>query len=310
MSQKLTAYEKLFKKALRIRIVEERIIELYPSDCIQSPVHLSIGQEAVAVGVCEHLKKTDLLFSSYRSHAFFMAKGGDISKMFAELFGRTTGISKGKAGSMHLSAPDVGFMGSTAVVAAAIPHAAGSCLSAKIRGTDQIVVCVFGDGATEEGVYHETLNFIALHQLPILLICENNGLAVYSQQNERQSYSITKHAQTYGISTSIIKDGFDFEKVSAEINMIIKKINDTRKPHFVEILTCRYMDHVGIDNDCDAEYRDINMLNKWKKNDPLINQTKLIEKFSYEINQEIDKAIQFAKNSPQPGREELLQDII
>ena len=128
--------------------------------------------------------------------------------------------------------------------------------------------------------------------------------------NERQSYSITEHVRTYGISTSIINDGFDFQKVSNDISEIIQKINTTKKPHFVEIHTCRYMDHVGIDDGCDPIYRNINDLKKWKENDPLIHNKTLIEKFSSEINQEIDIAVNFAKNSPLPGRAHLLQDII
>ena len=170
----------LFYQALRIRLVEERIIELYPTDKIQSPVHLSIGQEAVAVGVCRSLRTTDLLFSSYRSHAFYLAKGGDLRTMFAELFGRVTGCCGGKAGSMHLAAPEVGFMGASAVVASTIPHAVGAALAAqRLKRTDQVIVVAFGDGATEEGVYHESLNFAGLHKLPLVLLCENNGLAVH-----------------------------------------------------------------------------------------------------------------------------------
>src|SRR5215469_12682757 len=181
-------FEALFRECLRIRLVEEKIIELYPSDRIQSPVHLSIGQEAVAVGTCETLRPTDLLFATYRSHAFYLAKGGDLNRMFAELYGRIDGLAKGKAGSMHLAAPDVGMMGSSAVVATNLPHAAGAALAARNRRTDQVIVCAFGDGATEEGVYHETLNFVALMQLPVVLLCENNGLAVHASQKERQSY--------------------------------------------------------------------------------------------------------------------------
>ena len=147
-------YRRLFRTALLIRLVEERIIELYPSDKIQSPVHLSIGQEAVAVGVCDGLRPDDLVFATYRSHGFYIAKGGGLDAMFAELYGRKGGVSGGKAGSMHLTAPEVGLMGSSAVVASTIPHAVGAGLSFKRRGSTRIAVAVFGDGATEEGVYH------------------------------------------------------------------------------------------------------------------------------------------------------------
>ena len=176
----MNMFERLFFQALRIRLVEERIIELYPSDVIQSPVHLSIGQEAVAVGACDSLTFNDLLFCTYRSHAFYLAKGGNLREMFAELYGKITGCARGKAGSMHLAAPEVGLMGASAVVASTIPHAVGAALAAKRLSKDQIIVGVFGDGATEEGVYHESLNFAALHRLPVIFLCENNGLAVHS----------------------------------------------------------------------------------------------------------------------------------
>jgi len=191
----------MLAQALRIRLVEERVIALYPSDKIQSPVHLSIGQEMVAVGVCQSLTPRDLLFCSYRSHAFYLAKGGDLGEMFAELYGKVTGCARGKGGSMHLAAADVGLMGASAVVASVIPHAVGAALAAKRLGKDHTIVAVFGDGATEEGVYHESLNFAALHALPVIFVCENNGLAVHARQAARQAYRITSLAKTYGIVT-------------------------------------------------------------------------------------------------------------
>ena len=202
-------YRRLFRTALTIRLVEERIIELYPSDRIQSPVHLSIGQEGVAVGVCDALNPDDLVFATYRSHGFYIAKGGSLGKMFAELYGRLGGISKGKAGSMHLSAPEVGLMGSSAVVASTIPHAVGAALSFKRRGSSRVAVAVFGDGATEEGVYHESLNFAAVMKVPVLFICEDNGLAVHSFRNARQSYGLLQHAATFGIEARRVEAGWD-----------------------------------------------------------------------------------------------------
>jgi pyruvate dehydrogenase E1 component alpha subunit len=200
-------YRRLFRTALLIRLVEERIIDLYPSDKIQSPVHLSIGQEAVAVGVCDGLQPDDLVFATYRSHGFYVAKGGSLDAMFAELYGRKGGVSGGKAGSMHLAAPEVGLMGSSAVVASTIPHAVGAALSFKRRGASQIAVAVFGDGATEEGVYHESLNFAALMKVPVLFVCEDNGLAVHSHRPVRQSYRLAEHAATFGIAGRRLEEG-------------------------------------------------------------------------------------------------------
>ena len=188
--------ERLIIGALRIRMVEERVIALYPSDRIQSPVHLGIGQEALAVGACHALRPADLLFATYRSHAFYLAKGGDLSRLFAELFGRRDGCARGKGGSMHLAAPEVGFMGTSAIVSSTIRPAVGAALAAERLAKDQVVVAAFGDGATEEGAYHESLNFAALHRLPVLFLCDNNGLAVHSPLASRQAYRIAEHAGT------------------------------------------------------------------------------------------------------------------
>jgi len=215
-------YEKLFYEALRIRLVEEKIIELYPSDKIQSPVHLSIGQEAVAVGICDKLEKDDWVFINYRGHAFYLAKGGPLPEFFAELYGKRTGLSKGKAGSMHFAAPQCGVIGASAVVASTISHAVGAALASKIRGEKRVFVAVFGDGATEQGVYHESLNFAAIHKLPVLFLCENNSLAVHATLAERQSYSIAEHARAYGIGSLSVQEGYDFIKISEIAGEVIR----------------------------------------------------------------------------------------
>lgn len=303
-------YEELFYKALRIRLVEERIIKLYPSDKIQSPVHLSIGQEAVAVGACHSLKPMDLLFCSYRSHAFYLAKGGDLHKMFAELYGKATGCCGGKAGSMHLAAPEVGLMGSSAVVASTIPHAVGAALAAKQLKKDHVIVTVFGDGATEEGVYHESLNFAALHKLPVIFLCENNGLAVHSKIEDRHSFQIIEHAKSYGLPAISIPDGYDFMKVHEIFSAIVNEVRQSRLPYFVEILTYRYMEHVGIGEDYQAGYRSREELESWKSKDPLVLNQELIAKYSSVILEEIDAAVEFAESSPWPGEKDLLSDVI
>ncbi len=303
-------YEELFYKALKIRLVEQKIIELYPSDKIQSPVHLSIGQEAVAVGICQSLETKDLLCGTYRSHAFYLAKGGDLGQMFAELYGRVTGGCRGKAGSMHLAAPEVGFMGSSAVVASTIPHAIGAALAAKKLGKDQVIVAVFGDGATEEGVYHESLNFAQLHQLPVIFICENNGFAVHSRLHARQAYKITDQAKLYGLPVTECFEGYDLLKVHHTFADVLTKFQAQRTPQFLEIQTYRYHEHVGPGEDFDAGYRSREELEKWRSQDPLILDTKLVERFQPEIAQEIETAVAFAENSPNPGIEELLAHVI
>lgn len=303
-------FEELFYRALRIRMVEERIIQLYPSDKIQSPVHLSIGQEAVAVGICRSLRTSDLLFGSYRSHALYLAKGGSLRAMFAELYGKATGVSGGKAGSMHLSAPDVGLMGSSAVVAGTLSHAVGAALAAKVRNTDQVIVAVFGDGATDQGVYHESMNFAALRQLPIIMVCENNGLAVHSRSSDRQSYSIQRHAESYGLPVVGIPDGWNFVGIDDTFSKAVEAVRETRRPWFVEIDTYRYMEHVGTGEDYGAGYRTIAERDSWIARDHLLREGDLKEKYEPIISREIDEAVAFAEVSPWPGSDELLSDIV
>jgi TPP-dependent pyruvate/acetoin dehydrogenase alpha subunit len=302
-------YRRLFRTSLLIRLVEERIIDLYPSDRIQSPVHLSIGQEAVAVGVCDALRPDDLVFATYRSHGFYIAKGGNLDAMFAELYGRMGGVSKGKAGSMHLSAPDVGLMGSSAVVASSIPHAVGAALSFKRRGTSQIAIAVFGDGATEEGVYHESLNFAALMKVPVLFICEDNGLAVHSFRHIRQSYSLVKHAETFGIASRRLDEGWDMLAVRQATLQAAERVR-AGEPFVLEIATARYKEHVGVGDDFHFGYRGQAEIDAWKARDPLLTDKKLVEAMKPEIEREIEKAVAFAEGSPAPGRSELLTDVI
>ena len=302
-------YRRLFRTALLIRLVEERIIDLYPSDKIQSPVHLSIGQESVAVGVCDGLRPDDIMFATYRSHGFYIAKGGALDAMFAELYGRKGGISGGKAGSMHLSAPEVGLLGSSAVVASSLPHAVGTALSFKRRGLSRIAVTVFGDGATEEGVYHESLNFAAVMKVPVLFICEDNGLAVHSHRPVRQSYRLPEHAAAYGIKSRRLEEGWDFMAVRQATLEAAETVR-AGEPFVLEIVTSRYKEHVGVGEDFHFNYRTSDSVEAFKKRDPLLVDTRLVEALTPEIVREIDAAVAFAEASPTPGRAELLTDVI
>lgn len=302
-------YRRLFRIALLIRLVEERIIALYPSDKIQSPVHLSIGQEAVAVGVCDGLRPDDLVFATYRSHGFYIAKGGRLDVMFAELYGRTGGISGGKAGSMHLAAPEVGLMGSSAVVASTIPHAVGAALSFKRRASDRIAVAVFGDGATEEGVYHESLNFAALMKVPVLFLCEDNGLAVHSHRAVRQAYRLAEHAAAFGIASRRLEEGWDMLAVRDATLEAVAKVR-AGAPFVLEIATSRYKEHVGVGEDFHFNYRTSASVDDFKQRDPLIVDGALASALQPELEREIDAAVAFAEASPTPGRPELLTDII
>lgn len=302
--------EELFYKALRIRLVEERIIQIYPSDKIQSPVHLSIGQEAVAVGACHNLSLADLVFCNYRSHAFYLAKNGNLKEMMAELYGKATGCGRGKAGSMHLFDANAGMMVSSAVVASTIPHAVGAALAAKRRRTDQVILAVFGDGATEEGVFHESLNFAALHKLPVVFLCENNGLAIHSFLEARQAYKISELAKPYGMRVQTCTDGFDLLTVQETFQDVYEQIRKGGGPCFVEVNTFRYREHVGPGEDFSAGYRSKADCETWKSKDPLCQDMNLVEKFRASILQEIEEAVTFAENSPWPKKEALLADVI
>lgn len=308
MTKKL--YNKLFYETLRIRMIEEEIIKIYPSDKIQSPVHLSIGQEAIAVGICSNMKKGDLIFSSYRGHAYYLAVGGSLKKFFCELFGKSNGISGGKAGSMHLSCKEKGMMGSSAIVASTIPHAVGSALSFKINRKKNITISIFGDGATEEGCYHESLNFASLNSLPILFVNENNELSIYTKISERQSYDNKKHVEAYGIKYFYIKEGYDFIKIYKICRKIIEYIKKNNKPAYLEIKCARYIEHVGINEDNSYDLIDKKFLISWKKKDPLITNKKLAQQQSLRIYKEIKKSIDFAEKSKYPDLIDIYKNVI
>lgn len=303
-------YRELFRQALRIRLVEEKVIELYPFDKIQSPVHLSIGQEAVAVGVCESLQAKDQVFITYRGHAFYLAKGGDLRLMMAELYGRANGVSKGKAGSMHLAAPEVGVMGASAVVASTISLAVGAALANRIQQRASLSVVCFGDGATEQGTYHESLNFAALYRLPVLFLCENNGLAVHASLAERQSYAIHKHANAYGIESVRVEEGWDFLKIGDAAAAIAAAIRQDGRPRLLEIMTCRYKEHVGPGEDFDAGYRSRSDIAAWMGKDPLCQDLALLAELRPQLDAEIAAAAAFAEAGPLPGTAELLSDVL
>src|SRR3989338_2426111 len=197
--------DKIYRLLYLIRRTEEEIIRIYPTDKIKSPVHLSIGQETISVGVCEALQADDVVFGTYRSHALYLAKTGDLKGFFSELYGKATGCSKGKGGSMHLANASRGMMGTSGVVGATIPQAVGYAYAVKQQGKKNVVVVFMGDGAAEEGAFHESLNFAALKNLPLIFICENNLLAIHTYQRQRQHLAeITGLVRGHGIPTERI----------------------------------------------------------------------------------------------------------
>jgi len=310
----------LLYKILRIRMVEEKIVELYPEQEMRCPTHLSIGEEATAVGVCENLKKDDYVFGYHRSHSHYLAKGGNLKSMMAEIYGKVTGCSKGKGGSMHLTDTSVNFLGATPILGGTIPIAVGASLSSKMQGKNNITVVFFGDAAVEEGIFHESLNFASLKNLPILFVCENNQYSVQTplsaRQPEREIYLIGKaHA-----IKSYQEDGYDVLNVYEIAKKSIKKIRAGKGPIFLEFLTYRWREHCGSNYDFDLGYRSEAEFLKWKERCPVktLNEQMLkdkiisndeFEKITEKIRSEIEDAVSFAKSSPFPSKNDLHQNV-
>ncbi len=304
--------KKLFYEMLRIRLVEEKIVELYPEQEIRCPVHLCIGQEAVAVGVSANLRREDYVLSNHRSHGHYLAKGGDLRSMMAELYGKATGCSMGKGGSMHLVDLSVGYLGSAPIVGSTIPIAVGTALGSVMRGEPRVTTIYFGEGATEEGVFHEAINFAAVKKLPVVFICENNLYSVYSPLSVRQpeGREVFRLAQGHGVE-SVQGNGNDVVQVAALTGRAVNKTRQGGGPTFLEFKTYRWREHCGPNYDNDLGYRTESEFLEWKKHCPIstLKEQLLNEGFLTEIeidtltttlSAEIDEAVLFAKKSPFP----------
>ena len=273
-------------------MVEEAIAAEYPKQEMRCPTHLCIGQEAIAVGVCANLQREDIVFSTHRSHGHYLAKGGNLPAMIAELYGKTTGCSRGIGGSQHLIDLSVNFWGSAPIVASTIPVAVGAALSVALKHEKRIVVSFFGDAAIEEGVFAESINFAALKKLPILFICENNMYSTNTPLRERQpDRPIYKIPQAMGID-SYYEDGNDIGKVYRLSKKVIAHIRQGKGPQFIEFATWRTREHVGPNMDPPA-FRPKKELDFWKNRDPI---GQFVRK--KEISDEIQRAFLFAKQSP------------
>ena len=308
-------YESFYRSLYRIRRVEENIARVYPTDKIKSPVHLSIGQEAVAVGVCQALGSNDVVFGTYRSHALYLAKGGDLKRMIAELYGKRTGCAKGKGGSMHLIDVEHGVMGTSAVVGTTIPQAVGYAYSLKVQGKNLVVASFLGDGAVDEGVFHESMNFAKLKDVPMLFICENNLYAIHSHQRDRQPLqNICERARTYGMLAERIEDN-DVLKIYERVGEATGQIRSGRSgPRFFECMTYRWKEHVGPNDDFHLGYRTPEETKPWIDNDQVKRMGALLdsrvrEKIELEVEAEITEAFRFAEESAFPEPSELYTDV-
>ena len=306
---------RFYRLLYRIRRVEEEIAKIYPTDKIKSPVHLSIGQEAVSVGVCEALRPEDVVFGYYRSHALYLAKGGDMRRMIAELYGKVTGCARGKGGSMHLIDVEQGVLGTSAVVGTGIPPAVGYAYASKLHRKSMLVANFFGDGAVDEGAFHEGLNFASLKKLPVIFVCENNMYAINSRQLDRQPLAnICQRALAYGIPAKRI-EGNDVIRIYEAVKEAADAMRSRGEgPRVFECMTYRWKEHVGPGEDFGI-YRSRSEAEPWMEND----QVKVIgntlpwdvrQQIENEVETEIREAFEFAEQSPFPDPAELYTDVL
>jgi TPP-dependent pyruvate/acetoin dehydrogenase alpha subunit len=257
------------KMMLTIRVVEEQIGDMVAAGKVKCPCHLAIGQEAIAVGVSSHLRPSDRIFGTHRSHAHYLALGGDVYALFAEVLGRESGCSKGMGGSMHLYDGARGFRGSVPIVAGTIPIAVGAALAAKMDGRGDVAVSYFGDGATEEGGFQESLNLAARMSLPVIFVCENNLFASHMHIGLRQpSDSTARFAKAHCIRAEVV-DGNDVNAVTDVAGRAIRRAREEGTPYFVEAVTYRWRGHVGPREDMDVGLKRSENLALWKGRDPI-----------------------------------------
>ena len=309
----------MYTSMVLIRQAEEAISDLVESKEIKTPCHLYIGQEAIAVGVCAALNVEDYIWGAHRSHGHYLAKGGNLNQMMAEIFGKETGCAEGRGGSMHLCAPEVGLLGTVPLVAATIPLAAGSGMASKLRNDDRISVSFFGDGATEEGHFHESINMAALYKLPVIFVCENNFYSSHLQLLERRpADNLNVIGDLYEIP-GVRLDGNDVIAVHQATRTAVERAQKGEGPSFIECRTYRWRGHVGHDSNLDVGVKRRDELKEWLPKDPVARlrnhliergvDVSEIEHMDQDIRADVEAAIKFARNSPYPKTDSLLDHI-
>lgn len=314
-------YQDLLFSMMRLRAAEETIAEKYGEWKMRCPVHLSTGQEAVSAGIGLVLKPTDFAVSGHRAHTHYLAKGGSLKRMLAEIYGRRTGCSSGKGGSMHLIDESVGFKGSTAIVGGTIPVGTGLGLSIQLAKTDQVSCVFLGDGAVEEGVFYESVNFAVLRKLPVLFLCENNFYSVYSPLKVRQPEGRRIHemVKAIGIATAF-GDGNDAAGVYRTCSAAVSAIRKGQGPQFLEFTTYRWREHCGPNFDNDIGYRTEAEYLEWRAREPIARlksfmleagliTTAAITAMEEKIMAEVKEAFAFAEGSEFPAPDEAYRDL-
>ena len=302
---------------VRIRTFEERVSKEFAAGNIPGFVHLYIGEEATATGVCANLRTDDYITSTHRGHGHLIAKGGRTDQMMAELYGKKSGYCKGKGGSMHIADTELGILGANGIVGAGIPIAGGAALSAQMRGTGQVVICFLGDGASNRGTFHEGVNMAACWDLPIVYIIENNLYAEKTRISDTSKVAnLADRASAYGIP-DVTVDGNDVTAVYEAVGAAVARARKGEGPTLVECKTYRWHGHF----EGDAQtYKPKEEVEEWMKKDPIaMFRKQLIEmgilteqdadRITQEVNEEIDKAVKFAEESPFPAPEEALEDV-
>ncbi len=306
---------------LIIRTAEEKVAELVVESQARCPCHLGIGQEAVATGISGYLRSTDRVFGAHRSHSHYLALGGSVEKMMAEILGKESGCSKGMGGSMHLYGEDIGFWGSVPIVAGTIPLAVGASLAAKKDGNGDIAVSYFGDGASEEGSLHESLNLASSYKLPTLFVCENNLYASHLDISYRQpSDRISRFADAHYVPSELV-DGNDVIAVANATRRLTTAIREGQGPAFLEAVTYRWRGHVGADENIDVGVRrKVEDIEAWKQRDPvrrladamlaagLIDDT-FLESLKQEVESEVTAAVDNARAAPYPDSQALMDHV-
>jgi len=310
----------MFRTMVRIRLFEEQVAQLVEAGEVRTPCHLYIGQEAIAAGVCAALEARDYVWGGHRSHGHYLAKGGDLRAMMAELFGKSTGCSGGRGGSMHLVAPEVGILGTVPLVAATIPLAVGAGMAAKLRRDGRVSVAFFGDGATEEGHFHESLNLAALFRLPVIFVCENNFYASHLQLFERRvADNILTTADVAGAAGARL-DGNDVEAVHAAAREAVDRARGGAGPTLLECRTFRWRGHVGPSWDMDVGVKRKDELALWKPKDPIARLARQLideriataielDEIGAEVAAAVDRAVDFAERSPLPPAGSLMAHV-
>ncbi len=309
----------LHRRMVRIRRFEETAGKMMEDGKIPGALHLYVGEEAVASGIMTHLSNQDQITSTHRGHGHLIAKGGDFSPMFAELFGRATGYCKGKGGSMHISNMELGMLGANGIVGGGPPIAMGAAFSNKFRKTNNVAVCFFGDGASNEGSFHEAANMAALYKLPAVFVCENNGYGEYTPQANHQAIvDVADRAPGYGMP-GVIVDGMDVIAVYEAAGEAIARARAGEGPTLLECKTYRYYDHVGV-RGMGLTYRTDEEVEEWKKKDPIdqfearlaeqeVLSSEAAQAVHDQVLEEIAVAIKFAEDSPYPDASAILEDV-